>query len=149
VKWVSWIVGTFAFGATFFAIASLFCFGVAGYWKLYLVFDMSGVEFSYMVDDDDFSLSIPASAIRFGQRGDLLSPLVLGLEYEGFDIWAIRFPHWLTNLITWSLFFILWRKRRKHPEGHCRRCGYDLTGNESGCCPECNTIVAKQSEAAE
>ena len=57
------------------------------------------------------------------------------------------FPHWLTNLIAWSLFFILWRKRRKHTKGHCQRCGYDLTGNESGACPECNTIVAKQQEA--
>jgi len=24
-------------------------------------------------------------------------------------------------------------------EGHCTACGYDLTGNESGVCPECGT----------
>ena len=23
--------------------------------------------------------------------------------------------------------------------GHCRKCGYDLTGNVSGVCPECGT----------
>lgn len=56
-------------------------------------------------------------------------------------------PHWLTNLIAWSLFVILWRTRRKYSKGHCQRCGYDLTGNESGRCPECNTIVADQHEA--
>ncbi len=50
-------------------------------------------------------------------------------------------PHWLTNLIAWSLFFILWRKSRKHPKGHCQSCGYDLTGNESGACPECSTMI--------
>ena len=50
-------------------------------------------------------------------------------------------PHWLTNLIAWSLFFILWRKTRKPPKGHCQQCGYDLTGNESGACPECNRAV--------
>ena len=29
-----------------------------------------------------------------------------------------------------------WRARRAAP-GHCQRCGYDLTGNQSGVCPEC------------
>ena len=28
--------------------------------------------------------------------------------------------------------------RRERP-GRCRRCGYDLTGNASGTCPECGT----------
>lgn len=28
-------------------------------------------------------------------------------------------------------------------EGHCRRCGYDLTDNVSGVCPECGTEVVK------
>jgi hypothetical protein len=28
------------------------------------------------------------------------------------------------------------RKQRRQA-GHCRRCGYDLTGNMSGVCPEC------------
>ena len=25
----------------------------------------------------------------------------------------------------------------RHPPGRCQRCGYDLTGNMSGVCPEC------------
>ena len=25
-----------------------------------------------------------------------------------------------------------------HPRGHCRSCGYNLTGNTSGRCPECS-----------
>jgi hypothetical protein len=30
------------------------------------------------------------------------------------------------------------RRWRARPQpGHCRRCGYDLTGNVSGICPEC------------
>ena len=33
--------------------------------------------------------------------------------------------------------YILWRRDRRHPPGHCQGCGYDLTGNESGMCPEC------------
>ncbi len=27
--------------------------------------------------------------------------------------------------------------------GHCSRCGYNLTGNESGTCPECGTEVER------
>ena len=33
-----------------------------------------------------------------------------------------------------------WRPYR-HPPNHCRRCGYNLTGNTSGVCPECGTQV--------
>ena len=47
-------------------------------------------------------------------------------------------PHWLTNLIAWSIFFLLWRRSRKPTKGLCQQCGYNLTGNESGRCPECN-----------
>ncbi len=60
---------------------------------------------------------------------------------------GVSIPHWLTNLITWSLFFILWRNSRKHLKGHCQGCGYDLTGNTTGVCPECNSEVASQTEA--
>lgn len=30
-------------------------------------------------------------------------------------------------------------RARRHPYGLCRNCGYDLTGNVSGICPECGT----------
>jgi hypothetical protein len=33
------------------------------------------------------------------------------------------------------------RERRRMREGRCRKCGYDLTGNRSGICPECGTTV--------
>ena len=29
------------------------------------------------------------------------------------------------------------RAWRRHPPGHCQSCGYNLTGNTSGVCPEC------------
>ena len=31
-----------------------------------------------------------------------------------------------------------WRRGRK---GHCLKCGYDLTGNVSGVCPECGEVT--------
>ncbi len=36
---------------------------------------------------------------------------------------------------------ILWRRDRRFRQGHCQQCGYNLTGNESGKCPECGTEV--------
>ena len=32
---------------------------------------------------------------------------------------------------------ILWHRGQRYPRGHCQVCGYDLTGNVSGVCPEC------------
>ncbi len=30
-----------------------------------------------------------------------------------------------------------WYRDRRPREGHCLHCGHNLTGNESGICPEC------------
>ncbi len=49
--------------------------------------------------------------------------------------WPIAVP-----LVIWlGLKAERWRYRRR--TGHCRHCGYDLTGNVSGRCPECGTNV--------
>lgn len=29
-----------------------------------------------------------------------------------------------------------------HRDGICDQCGYDLTGNTSGVCPECGVVIA-------
>lgn len=46
----------------------------------------------------------------------------------------------LPSVWCWKVF----RNRRK-PEG-CRHCGYSLTGNVSGTCPECGTLVPQNQE---
>jgi len=38
--------------------------------------------------------------------------------------------------------FRWWRDRhRRIPSGHCQKCGYNLTGNTSGVCPECGEKI--------
>jgi hypothetical protein len=32
-------------------------------------------------------------------------------------------------------------RKPEFPPGYCRECGYDLTGNVSGVCPECGTPI--------
>lgn len=39
------------------------------------------------------------------------------------------------------------RGRHRAKPGHCSKCGYDLTGNISGVCPECGTTIFRKSEA--
>ena len=35
------------------------------------------------------------------------------------------------------------RRQRRRGRGLCIECGYDLTGNMSGVCPECGTKIEK------
>lgn len=42
----------------------------------------------------------------------------------------------------------LWKVRHKPAENVCRACGYNLTGNVSGRCPECGTPIPGGRRAA-
>lgn len=62
---------------------------------------------------------------------------------------AVGVPLWPLGLaVVTPSGFILWRALRRVRPGHCG-CGYNLTGNVSGRCPECGQGVAfgEQSEA--
>ena len=70
------------------------------------------------------------------------------LQQLGFDLtcepqsyqnlyYAISFPMWLPALMFAAPPVARFLRRRRHRPGFCRRCGYDLTGNVSGVCPEC------------
>ena len=58
-----------------------------------------------------------------------------------------KYPYTLVILPPWILLpafaiptaILLYRDRRRIPPGHCQKCGYNLTGNTSGKCPECGT----------
>ena len=54
---------------------------------------------------------------------------------------VINVPHWFVLLILAVPMAYLWWRDRRPPPGHCRACGYDLTGNVSGICPECGEKV--------
>ena len=61
---------------------------------------------------------------------------------------SVVLPFWLLFPLTYISTGILWyRDRRRILPGHCPTCGYNLTGNESGACPECATRVIRSEEA--
>ncbi len=58
--------------------------------------------------------------------------------------WAYL-PIWLLFLLTAAPTALLWyRDRRRIPPGHCPKCGYNLTLNVSGTCPECGVAIHRQ-----
>ena len=50
--------------------------------------------------------------------------------------WVVNVPLWIPLGVAGVPAVILWRRDRRPNSGHCA-CGYDLTGNQSGTCPEC------------
>jgi len=54
-------------------------------------------------------------------------------------------PLWMPFLLVGVATGMLWRRdRHRRTPGHCARCGYDLTGNVSGRCPECGVEITQK-----
>ena len=109
-------------------------------------------QFSAYLHDGGVLVSTVGLAGYFGtglyiedrETHDFPSDLTTGFprrEQDGpLDFYII--PLWLPLVVllalTATLFYL---DRRRVPPGHCRNCGYNLTGNVSGICPECGTKV--------
>jgi len=50
-------------------------------------------------------------------------------------------PLWIPFLLVAIPTAYLFRRDHRIPQGHCQKCGYDLTGNISGVCPECGEKI--------
>jgi hypothetical protein len=57
----------------------------------------------------------------------------------------IGFPYWFLSTIFSAIpavrLFRIWKRSRRYPRGHCRKCGYDLRETPQRC-PECGTVPA-------
>ncbi len=54
-------------------------------------------------------------------------------------------PVWMVAPLVFIPTYLLWRKDRRTPKGHCKNCGYNLIGNVSGKCSECGQPISEVS----
>ena len=86
----------------------------------------------------------PFVRLRFERRDWLLDGfvrIVRGMPsgWPGPNDWHVQIPLWPLLLVLAATSLFLDRRDRRSLSGHCP-CGYDLTGNVSGKCPECGNV---------
>ncbi len=87
-----------------------------------------------------------ASVLHMERTAPDLGYPKLGVIRTRADSTMTFFPRWLPSALlgAYPLFvsarYFVRRWRRREP-GVCGKCGYDLTGNVSGVCPECGTEI--------
>jgi|GEM_PF-2602966 len=139
-----------AIGTSIAAIAGFWCTIDFSYRGWCLGLNRSGIGFARYTLDNNVALMVNEETenpvLAFDAASETTFFYYPPIEFTQDDIFDLHVTgmgvtHWFANLIVWSLFLILLRRSRKHPKGHCQDCGYDLTGNESGACPECNAVA--------
>ena len=92
------------------------------------------------------------NALGGGPAERFVTPICWQSErYASGKAWIfVNIPHWLAlvavgPLWLWLLFRRLSRARTRR-EGFCLTCGYNLTGNVSGVCPECGAPIEAECE---
>ncbi len=100
----------------------------------------------WQVDRRDFGLVLPSMVV---------SSWPAGAQEFCVDGGPLRFvtsscvTRYCVEVPLWLLFaavggpvgIVFWPARRSHRDGSCATCGYDLTKNESGRCPECGAVI--------
>lgn len=89
---------------------------------------------------------IPEPMLMLTRKPGILDHVLLYecLPYASGFVRGVAVPHWLLVVACWSWPFIsltrsLLQRRRRARRGFCLKCGYNLTGNTSGRCPECGS----------
>jgi hypothetical protein len=146
------VVGVRSFWATDFIQLPL-PRSMLGFNSCYLVTGQGGIGMALAWDAPPASPSanwVRSPAIAYGNGGWRPHSLTSRLGFDAANVhyptWAISgvlAPAWFLALVAAALpaaWVLRWRRRRRiRRPGLCRSCGYDLTGNLSGVCPECGT----------
>ena len=95
---------------------------------------------------DARSWNTPGHAVPLGHTSAFLHAVGLQMpsmrNYASSGILFHRWlPFWLPVIVTTIPTGVLVWLERRFPRGRCQTCGYDLTGNVSGVCPECGEGV--------
>ncbi len=89
------------------------------------IFMEGGVIMGYVVAPIGFLLDIPVS-------------LLTDTVFLPMDVYCLASSNELCGAPSLAK-----ERQRRWRASHCKVCSYDLTGNESGVCPECGTKIEK------
>ena len=62
----------------------------------------------------------------------------------GANVGMGELPFWILTMIPSVLAIFTMKATIRRVPGPCAHCGFDLTGNTTGVCPECGTSIAEQ-----
>ena len=115
-------------------------FVLSGWWWVYVA--LPGGEYAIIasgtVEAVLFDVEHPLRLEWLGSQEFSLNWWSFRLESHMYSD-RVEFPIWLPGLIVAIPTLLVWRIVPKFPRGHCRRCGYNLTGLTEPRCPECGT----------
>ena len=104
-------------------------------------------EFGYLGVRTAFTVGPGYFAIHFNGPFPMQKWFLIPTE-STFCWWPIPHSNGRLLLIPFSLALLIaaiptaiLRRERAIPPGHCNQCGYKLTGNVSGVCPECGRAI--------
>jgi len=102
---------------------------------LYVRFDCGAFYFAYRPNAAPTGFTLPRSTAtpRFMFNAfPMYGPRGVQVTWRG---WVSLAP--LLGLLLVLILALWWAELRPVLPNHCRRCGYNLTGNTTGRCPEC------------
>jgi len=108
-------------------------------------FQFEVVAYDRHYEPDYYWGTTPIKNIFIVALGPLFRFKVGGDPYMGLvrvkPILAFNFPMPVAVAASVLALFFALRHRPRHLENHCKSCGYNLTANVSGVCPECGSKV--------
>lgn len=147
VKWAGLALSTCLLAAL---VLSLYC-GISystGRWTPRTTFsggvvrDIEDLHYFNLCDGGLFYHYSPIvqATLAFGWRLEARSSVLLTRSpsyHVDRTLASFGLPLWIPLLLAAVPTIVLFRRDRRTPSHCCHSCGYDLTGNTSGTCPEC------------
>lgn len=147
------------------------CINLSRYRKLKMIGVVSGGVFlCLLVSSYFYEYGVYVRPISFFFRDSSFTFAIENSEFERTSFWkdrgSLRFrwkpiyrrsnvmgtsfilvPLWIPTVVALVMAAFVHRKAKLKPSGHCGKCGYSLTGNTSGVCPECGVRTCRGTES--